>query len=92
MTPEAQAKFSPGEMAYLEALGNRIRNFRRAHKIGLETLAERADVHRTHLWKIEKGQLNAGILVFVRLAVELEVPLSELLPALDDESRRTDGL
>lgn len=85
MTPEAQAKFSAGETAYLEALGNRIRELRRSHKIGLETLAERANVHRTHLWKIEKGQLNAGILVFVRLATELKVPLSELLPALEDE-------
>ncbi len=69
------------EVQYLERLGAHIRALRQAHELGLDELADRAGLHRTHLWKIEKGQLNAGAISYVRLASQLGVAPGELFPA-----------
>lgn len=70
----------PLETRYLEALGARIRALRQERHLGLEELADRSGLHRTHLWKIEKGLLNAGVISYVRLAQQLDLPLGDLLP------------
>ena len=69
------------EAQYLERVGAHIRALRQERGLGLEELADRSGLHRTHLWKIEKGQLNAGVISYVRLAIQLEVTLGELFPA-----------
>lgn len=74
-------RMSDDEQAYLVDLGLRIRDTRQKQKLGLDGLAELAEVHRTHLWKIEKGLLNTGLLTYVRIAEALDVPLAVLLPA-----------
>ena len=71
------------EATYLERIGARIRELRRAKGIGLEELAEQTGIHRTHLWKIEKGQLNAGILTYVRLAQQLGLAPGDVLPPFE---------
>lgn len=76
---------SASDAAYLQALGVRIRECRRATGLGLEELADRAGLHRTHLWKIEMGRLNAGVLSYVRLAQALAVPLGTLLSEEDQQ-------
>ena len=68
------------ELDYLVSLGSRIRELRQQKQLGLEELADRAGIHRTHLWKIEKGRLNAGVLSYLRLAHELELPVGSLFP------------
>lgn len=73
------------EQRYLEALGHRIRELRRQKHLGLQELADRAGLHRTHLWKLEKGTLNPGIISYLRLAQVLELPLSALLPTFEPE-------
>lgn len=73
----------PSEAHYLETLGARIRELRQQRQLGLEELADRAGLHRTHLWKIEKGQLNAGVISYVRLARQLELSVGDLLPPFE---------
>lgn len=73
------------EQRYLEALGHRIRELRKQRRLGLQELADRAGLHRTHLWKLEKGTLNPGIISYLRLAQVLELPLSALLPTFESE-------
>lgn len=77
----------PTETQYLVALGARIRQLREQRGLGVEELASRAGVHRTHLWKIEKGQLNAGVISYVRLARELHLAPGALLPEVGTEDR-----
>ena len=67
------------EQEYLKALGRQIRALRTARGVGLEDLAEQADVHRTHLWKIEMGRLNTRLLTLRKIADELGVDVAELL-------------
>ncbi len=77
------------EQRYLEALGHRIRELRTQRHLGLQELADRARLHRTHLWKLEKGTLNPGIISYLRLSQVLGVSLSALLPTFELEG--TDG-
>ncbi|GHF58659.1 transcriptional regulator with XRE-family HTH domain [Deinococcus metalli] len=71
------------EAQHLAALGARIRLLRQQRDLGLEELAARAGLHRTHLWKIEKGKLNAGIISYMRIARELQMTGEELFSILD---------
>ena len=49
--------------------------------ISQETLAERADLHRTYISDLERGQRNPSLKTILRLAHALEVSISTLFPA-----------
>ena len=66
------------EDMFLKQIGCHIRNLRRARNLGIEPFADQVGLHRTHLYKIEKGQLNAGILTFRKIANVLGLSLGEL--------------
>jgi transcriptional regulator with XRE-family HTH domain len=54
---------------------------RRRADLGLsqEALAEAANLHRTYVSSVERGQRNIGIDGIERIAKALKMPLSELL-------------
>jgi transcriptional regulator with XRE-family HTH domain len=60
------------------ALGKRVRALRTGLKLSQEQLAERADLHWTHISGIERGQHNITLHTLTRLARGLGMPLSEL--------------
>ncbi|WP_353543562.1 helix-turn-helix domain-containing protein [Deinococcus xinjiangensis] len=74
---------------FLVQLGDHIRTLRRARSLGLEPFSDQVGVHRTHLYKIEKGQLNAGILTYLKIARVLDLSLSELFAAIPPEEKST---
>jgi transcriptional regulator with XRE-family HTH domain len=66
--------------AALKALGEAIRT-RRGEIDGLsqEGLADLAGMHRTYVSEIERGLRNPSFRNLYKLAVALEIPLSELV-------------
>lgn len=78
---------SAEETQYLVTLGIHLRRLRVERGLGLEELADRAGIHRTHLWKIEMGRLNAGTVSFMRLARHLGVSPGDLFPAFEEDLR-----
>lgn len=79
---------TPQDDLFLSQLGHHIRTLRRARHLGLEPFADQVSLHRTHLYKIEKGQLNAGILTYLKIAAALDLSLSQLFaPIIDQENR-----
>jgi transcriptional regulator with XRE-family HTH domain len=60
------------------ALGRRVRQLRTDKKLSQEELAERCDLHWTHISGIERGQFNVTLSTLTRLAKGLGMPLSEL--------------
>ena len=82
---------SEEEHTYLVALGERIRAIRQERNLRMEEFADLAGIHRTHLWKIEKGQLNAGIVSYYRLAQQLGLPLGSLFPT-NELSSQSEGV
>jgi len=92
LKPRRPQEFTPQETQYLIDLGAHIRALRQERQLGLEELADQAGIHRTHLWKIEKGQLNAGIVNYLRLANQLGLTPSALFPDLSPDSTDLQGI
>ena len=54
---------------------------RRRHKLNLsqEDFADKAEIHRTYVSKIELGKVDVGIAVAYKLSKALGLPLSKLI-------------
>lgn len=64
-------------------LGRRIRELRRARNWRQIDLAEQAAVHEVHISDLERGSREVGLKTLCRIAVALEVKMSDLLKGLD---------
>lgn len=61
------------------ALGDEVRRRRLQRGLSQEALAEAADLHRTYVGGIERGERNVALLNICRLAAALGCEPSELL-------------
>lgn len=69
--------------------GKNVKRHRRARGLSQEQLAHLAEVDRTYIPSIEKGERNVSILVAQRIADALGVAIQELFQDhldIDDES------
>lgn len=55
--------------------GKRVKELRKSLGISQEELAERADVHRTYVGMIERGEKNITLSNIYKLAVALEITM-----------------
>lgn len=62
----------------LKALGQAIRDVRKAHSVSQEALAYNAGIDRSHMGKIERGERNVTALNLLRVAKALGVQPSEI--------------
>ena len=63
----------------LVALGEAIRRIRLSKEISQEKLALLAEVDRSYVGRVERGDNNVAVLTLSRLAVALDVSISELM-------------
>jgi transcriptional regulator with XRE-family HTH domain len=63
----------------LVALGQAIRDVRLSKGISQEKLALLAEVDRSYVGRIERGDNNAAVLTLTRLATALDVSLAKLM-------------
>ena len=63
----------------LRVLGRAIREAREAKGISQENLALMAEVDRSHVGRIERGDNNVALLTLFRLASALELSLAKLM-------------
>ncbi|MBQ9041686.1 MAG: helix-turn-helix transcriptional regulator [Eggerthellaceae bacterium] len=73
-----------------EALGNRIRELRKANGLSQQKLALMVNVERSYLAKLEQGKRNPSIDCLEKIAGGLDVTLSELFAGL--ETSGTDAI
>jgi transcriptional regulator with XRE-family HTH domain len=71
--------YSKDEKAYLEKLGNRIRDFRNELSLSQEKLAFECDLDRTYIGSVERGERNISALNFRKIAKALKVKPIDLL-------------
>ncbi|WP_020467989.1 helix-turn-helix domain-containing protein [Zavarzinella formosa] len=64
---------------FLEQVGFRIRERRLELKMTQAGLAEVADLHRTFIGSVERGERNVALLSLRRIARALRVPVANLL-------------
>lgn len=67
------------EATAAQQLGKRIRDLRTQQNLTLDTLAERSGVSRAMLSKIERGENNPTLVVVAKIAVALNLSLSQLV-------------
>ena len=72
------------EQAFLESLGDRLRELRQARSLTQAQLARQCGLHRTFIGSVERGQRNVSVLNLRLIARALRVPLKDLF----DDSRR----
>jgi transcriptional regulator with XRE-family HTH domain len=69
--------------AVARSLGTRIREMRHERGWSQEHLAERASVHRTYMWGIERGVRNPSVRHLAQIAHALGVSIAELFTTTD---------
>jgi transcriptional regulator with XRE-family HTH domain len=63
-----------------ERFGRNLRKLREKKGLSQEKLAELADLHRTYVSGVERGERNISLVNIERLAKALAVPLRDLMP------------
>lgn len=78
----------PKDQRILVQMGEQIRLARLRRKISVEMVSERADISRSTLWKIEKGDPSVAIGSYARVLNAIGMIEDLLLIAKDDEYGR----
>ena len=68
--------------SYQTRFGERLRKLREKSGLSQEDLADAADLHRTHISLIERGQRSVRLETIEKLAIALQVQPSKLMPSL----------
>lgn len=72
---------------FAAVLGQVVKRRREAYPMSQEALAEAADIHRTHVGFVERGERGVTVDVALQLAAALRVPLAELIAEAEAEYR-----
>lgn len=67
----------------LNAFGERVRKLRKEKGISQEELSFRADLHRTYIGMIERGEKNITLINIEKIAKALEISLDKLMSGLE---------
>ncbi|NOT96618.1 MAG: helix-turn-helix transcriptional regulator [Nitrospira sp.] len=65
------------------SFGERLRELRKKKGFSQEGFADHAEVHRTYLGGLERGERNPTLTVMVKIARALDVPLSKLVKGVE---------
>ena len=74
--------YSAAEQEVMGKLGIRVRQLREESGLSQERVAELADIHRTYISSIERGQQNFSMTILIRLADALGVSLEDMFAGL----------
>ena len=61
--------------------GDRLRQIRTEKGVSQEALAASAELHRTYVSSVERGERNVSLVNIARLAEALGVPIRDFFPA-----------
>ncbi|MDR1937286.1 MAG: helix-turn-helix domain-containing protein [Tannerellaceae bacterium] len=70
---------------YLIKLGNRIRELRKGKGLSQEQLALNAEVDRSYIGGIERGERNVSFLTLVKIAICLECDIAEFTKGIPND-------
>jgi len=69
----------PDKIKNCVGFGKKVRDLRKAKGYSQESFADHANIHRTYMGGIERGERNPTLATICRLAEALEVKPSDLL-------------
>ncbi len=68
------------DRAFLIIVGKRIRAERKRQDISQEKLAEMADLHRTYIGMVERGERSISTYNLAKIRQALNVPIEHIFP------------
>ena len=71
--------YSKSEKAYLEQIGNRIRELRMEVDLSQEKLAFACNLDRTYIGSVERGERNISVINLRKISKALKIKVSALL-------------
>ena len=71
----------------LKALGEEIRQRRKAARLSQEALAHGADLHRNVIGRLERGTYNPTVMTLLAIAAEFDIALAELVGGAERRMR-----
>lgn len=71
--------YTKSEKAYLERIGNQIREFRIKADLSQEKLAFACDLDRSYIGSVERGERNISVINLRKIAKALETQVPVLL-------------
>ncbi len=69
-------------------VGQTLREARISKKLSQEVISGLADIGRTHLSAIERGERRPTLETFFRMAAALDVPASELIREIEEKMNK----
>ena len=72
----------------LVAFGDAVRTLRRERGLSQERLAEEADIHRTYIGDVERGQRNIALVNIDKIARALGIDLPTLMAVVEANRRK----
>lgn len=72
------------EKHILKNFGAKVRHYRNLLGLSQEKFAEKANVHRTYIGTVERGETNITLVNVYKLAEALEVSVTQLLEEYKD--------
>ncbi len=67
------------ENVILKKFGDKVRHYRNLLGLSQEKFAEKANVHRTYIGTVERGETNITLVNVYKLAEALEVSVTKLI-------------
>ncbi|MDI9310796.1 MAG: helix-turn-helix transcriptional regulator [Limnohabitans sp.] len=68
------------DILILKSLGEKIKKKRQELNLSQETLSFDANIPRTQLGRIERGEINTTVLTLYKISDALKIELAQLLP------------
>lgn len=75
--------YSQDEEVLLKMIGQNIRKARKNRRLSQEALAFRADLDRTYIGSVERGERNIAVLNLIKLARTLGISVGELFSGVN---------
>lgn len=79
-----------GELLDPVVVGRVLAQFRKRKNISQEVLSGLADIGRTHLSAIERGERKPTLETLYRLSLALDIPMSTIVAAIETELERAE--
>jgi transcriptional regulator with XRE-family HTH domain len=73
------------ERAFLQEIGDRIRDRRLEMKLTQAELGEKCGLHRTFIGSVERGERNIALLNLRQIALALRIQITELFDSLSSK-------
>lgn len=70
---------SPQAVKWKREFGDRVRALRQEADLSQEQLAHKAEVHRTYIGSVERGEQNVSLVLIHMIAVALDTDAANLL-------------